>query len=551
MKKQTRRQFVRSTSLATAGIIVGCSMRNKFDLIIKNGLVFDGLGNPGLRTDVGLSGDRIVALGDLSTATSDRVIDGTGYVVSPGFIDIHTHTDIELLANPRGESKIRQGITTEIGGNCGGSPFPFSEKERQALQIEWQDEYGITVDWTDIGGFYRALGRKGHAFNYSSFTGHGDIRALVVGRHDVQPTPEQLAEMQRVLERSLEMGSLGLSTGLEYAPGSYAKTDELIALCKIVAKHNGVYATHMRNEDDTVIEAIEEALTICREAGVSTELSHYKACNKDNWHKVPQMLEMLETSAETMPVRADRYPYDAWGTDLTSFTPQWSRQGDTDERVTRLKDNEQAAKIMAYADSRAERIGGWDRILISGCESESNKQWEGRNVLECAAERQLKPAEFVRTLLIDDRLESGCVGFAMSEDNLKLVLQSPNVMIGSDGTAVAPYGVLHRGKPHPRYYGAFPRVLGKYVRETQTLTMADAIHKMTSMAAAKLNIADRGVLQAGKFADITLFNPDTVSDNATFADPHQYPTGIDYVIVNGKVVIDNGEHTDELAGVLI
>ncbi len=550
-RKITRRQFVTTTSLATAGIIAGCSMRNRFNLIIRNGLVLDGLGQPGIKADLGITGNKISVIGDLSAASADRIIDASGYVVSPGFIDIHTHTDVELLANPHGESKIRQGITTEIGGNCGFSPFPLTEEDRLDLHREWQKEYGVDVDWTDIGGFYEALGKKGFAFNYGSFTGHGDIRAAVVGRNDIAPTTEQLKEMRRLLEASMEMGSLGLTTGLEYAPGSYSKTDELIALCQVVAANDGVYATHMRNEDDTVIEAIEEALTICRETGVSTELSHLKACNRNNWHKVPQILEMLDQAAAEMPVQADRYPYDAWGTGLTSFTPQWSRQGEPEERLARLKDRKLGKKIMAYADERAERIGGWDRILISGCETEANKKWEGIDIKTCAAESGMKPAEFVRNLLIEDHLETNIVGFAMSEDNLKTVLNSPHVMVGSDGTAVAPYGVLHRGKPHPRYYGAFPRVLGKYARETKTLELPEAIRMMTSMPADKLGIKDRGRLEKGKFADVTIFNPDTVIDNATFADPHQYPTGIDYVIVNGKIVIDNGEHTDVMAGELV
>ncbi|MFH1851225.1 MAG: D-aminoacylase [Candidatus Neomarinimicrobiota bacterium] len=547
----TRRTFIKTGSLATAGIIVGCSMRNRFEIIIRNGSLLDGLGKPAVRADLGISAGKISSIGDLSAATADRVIDAAGYMVAPGFIDIHTHTDLEILANPRGESKIRQGITTEIAGNCGASPFPIAPEEQHERAAEWAEEYQVQTRWTDIGGFYDAIRVQGVAFNYGSLTGHGDLRAAVVGRHAVAPTDDQLRQMRLLLDRSLELGSLGLSTGLEYAPGSYAKTDELIALCKTVSTRGGIYATHMRNEDDTVIEAIEEALTICRETGVSTQLSHLKACNKNNWHKVPQILELLDRAAAELPVTADRYPYDAWGTDLTSFTPQWARQGDTDERIARLEDPQQAAEIMEYANGRAQRIGGWDRVLISGCETPANKIWEGMDILSCAARRRQTPAEFVRSLLIEDRLDVGCVGFAMSEDNLKLVLNSPHVLIGSDGTAVADYGILHRGKPHPRYYGAFPRVLGRYVREQQALTLPQAVQMMTSMPAKKLNLTGRGALIEKNFADITIFNPDTVIDNATFADPHQYPSGIDYVIVNGKVVIDQGRHTDVMAGVLL
>jgi len=550
-KSVTRRKFIVTTTLATAGVLIGSSVRNRFDIIIRNGSVLDGLGNPVIKTDLGIAGGKITAIGDLSAATADRIINAKDYVVAPGFIDIHTHTDVELIANPRAESKIRQGITTEIGGNCGFSPFPLTEEGRKDMAQEWGDDYKVDVNWTDIGGFYDAIRVKGTAFNYGSLTGHGDLRAAVVGKNDVPPTAEQQRNMEILLEKSMEMGSLGLSTGLEYAPGSYAKTDEIIDLCKIVASRGGLYATHMRNEDDTVIEAIEEALTICREAGVSTEISHLKACNQDNWHKVPQILEMLEQAAQNLPVKADRYPYDAWGTGLTSFIPQWARQGDTDDWIARLQDPAQSVKIMEYANDRARRIGGWDRLLISGCETKANKIWEGQDILTCSKERKMEPAEFVRNLLIEDRLDVGIVGFAMSEDNLKLVLKSPQVMIGSDGSASATYGILHRGKPHPRYYGAFPRVLGRYVREQNTLTLPEAVKMMTSMPAEKLKLKQRGTLVKGNFADITLFNPDMVIDNATFADPHQYPTGIDYVIVNGKVVIDQGQHTDIMAGVIL
>jgi len=550
-KSFTRRKFIVTTTLATAGVLIGSSVRNRFDIIIRNGSVFDGLGNPAVKTDLGIVGGKITAMGDLSAATADRIINAEKYVVAPGFIDIHTHTDVELIANPRAESKIRQGITTEIGGNCGYSPFPLTDSDRQELSAEWSEEYGVQVNWTDISGFFDAIRVKGTAFNYGSLTGHGDLRAAVVGKNDVPPTPEQLRDMEKLLERSMEMGSIGLSTGLEYAPGSYADTAEIIALCKIVTRRGGLYATHMRNEDDTVIEAIEEALTICREAGVSTEISHLKACNQNNWYKVPRILEMLEEAAQNLPVKADRYPYDAWGTGLTSFTPQWARQGDTDERIARLQDPQQSVKIMEYANDRARRIGGWNRLLISGCETEANKIWEGLDILTCSKEQKMEPAEFVRNLLIEDRLDVGIVGFAMSEDNLKLVLKSPHVMIGSDGSASATYGILHKGKPHPRYYGAFPRVLGHYVREQNTLTLPEAVKMMTSMPAEKLKLKQRGSLVKNNFADITIFNPDTVIDNATFADPHQYPTGIDYVIVNGKVVIDQGIHTDMMAGEII
>ncbi len=335
--------------------------------------------------------------------------------------------------------------------------------------------------------------------------------------------------MKNLIVSSMENGSLGLSTGLEYAPSSYASTEELIELNKVVAKYNGVYATHMRNEDDRVEEAIEEALKICREAGVSTEISHFKACNKSNWFKVDHMLEMIQNAADSgLPVLADRYPYIAYSTGLSVFLPLWSRQGDTEEILSRLQNKEMTDKIKEYAENRSQRIGGWDRIVIASCFSEENKKLEGTPIKEAAKKAGLSTFEFVKNLLIKEKNRVSIIGFAMNEDNLHKVLSSPLVMIGSDGSAVSPQGKLGEGKPHPRYYGTFPRVLGKYVREEKIFSLAEAIKKMTSMPAQKLNLKNRGLIQKGYFADIAVFDPTTIIDNATFINPHQYPNGVEY-----------------------
>ncbi|MDO9549306.1 MAG: D-aminoacylase [Candidatus Marinimicrobia bacterium] len=544
-----RRDFIKTATLASAGLWLGCHPRNRFDLIIRNGLLIDGLGNPAQRMDVGIRNSKIIALGDLSKTTADRVIDANGLIISPGFIDIHTHTDSELLANPRGESKIHQGVTTEVGGNCGSSPFPLSDDDSHELYGNLKDRYGISKRWQTADEFLAIIEKARPSLNYASFTGHGDLRAFVVGKNDVQPTTAQLDEMKRVLAETMETGSLGLSTGLEYAPGSYAKTDEIIELTKVVAHYNGVYATHIRNEDDTVEEAIEEALEICRKSGVSLQISHLKACNQSNWHKVDHMLEMIHTAHDQgLPVHADRYPYNAWGTGLSSFLPLWSRQGDTDDILIRLQNKDDLAKIKPYTESRGKRIGGWDRVVISNCRSEKHKIYEGKSILDCVEITGTEPFEFIRKLLIAEQNRVGVIGFTMGENNLKKVLASPLVMIGSDGSAVAPYGKLGEGKPHPRFYGTFPRVLGKYAREEKILDLVTAVRKMTSMPAEKLGLKQRGYLKENYFADIVIFNPKTVIDNACFTDPHLYPTGIEHVIVNGKVTIENGEHTDTFAG---
>jgi len=544
----SRRDFVIVSALGATGLVIGCHSGNNFDIIVRHGVIVDGLGGAPYRSDLGIRKDKIVAMGDLSAAQAKQIIDATGHMVTPGFIDIHTHTDVELLANPRGESKIRQGVTTEVSGNCGTSPFPLSEADRVDMDARWQKRFGVGADWTDLDGFYRRLEASKIGINYATFTGQGDLRGFCVGLNDVPATSDQMSHMERVLAESMEQGSLGLASGLEYTPSSFANTDELVALCKIVAKYGGVYATHMRNEDDTVEEAVAEAIEISRRAGVSTQISHLKACNKNNWHKVPAILEQISKAREILPVDADRYPYTAWGTGLTTFLPIWARQGDTDEVLERLRNPETAQKIKTYAESRAQRIGGWDRVLISSCGGDGNSRFQGKYVSECALESNASPVDFVQTLLLSARNSVEVVGFAMDEDNLKTVLAAPFTMIGSDGNAVAPYGVLGEDIPHPRYYGTFPRVLGRYAREQNVMPMAEAVKRMTSMPAVKLGFKDRGVLKVGHKADIVIFDPKTVIDQATYTKPHQYPVGIDYVLVNGKMVIKQGEHTGELPG---
>jgi N-acyl-D-amino-acid deacylase len=549
MKSFSRREFIKVSSMAGVGICAACYTARKFDIIIKNGTVFDGLGNPGKVTDIGIIGDKIFAIENLTGAKANKIINAKGLYVSPGFIDIHTHTDMELLVNPKGESKVRQGVTTEVSGNCGYSPFPLKEDDALELYDANKEKYGLEVKWNDVKGFLDELRNRSIGINYATFTGHGDIRTFVVGRNDVKPTPEQMEKMKEVLAKSMENGSLGLSTGLEYSPGSYADTEELIELCKVVKQYNGVYATHMRSEDAKVEEAIEEAIEIAKKSGVSLQISHFKACNKPNWHKVPNMLKLVHQAEEDgVDIMLDRYPYNAWGTGLSSFLPLWARQGNTDDILARLQDPELTEKISSYMNTRATLIGGWDHVMISSCSEKKNKKYEGKYISEAAEMNDLEATNFVFQLLIEERNNVGAIGFAMDEENLKKVLADPLTVIGSDGNATAPYGKLHRGNPHPRYYGTFARVLGKYCREEKIFDWQTAIKKMTSMSAQKLHLENRGIITKENFADITIFNPETVIDVATFTDPHNYAKGIEYVFVNGKLVIEKGEHTGELSG---
>ncbi|MFH1214136.1 MAG: D-aminoacylase [Candidatus Neomarinimicrobiota bacterium] len=544
-----RRDFIKISALAGTGLIIGCHPRNRLDIIIRNGNLLDGSGNPAMRCDLGIRGGKIVTLDDLSTATADRIIDASNLVVSPGFIDVHSHTDIELLVNPRAESKIRQGVTTEISGNCGDSPFPMNEADFEEYRQRQRDNYGLEVDWRNLPEFLAAIKNARSAINYATLVGHGNLRAYVVGKNDVQPTAEQLRRMQSLLAEMLEEGAVGLSTGLEYAPGSYAKTDELIELCRVVARHDNIYATHLRNEDDTVEEAVAEALQICRAAGVSTQISHLKACNRANWPKTDRLIEMISTARrQDLPVEADRYPYIAWSTGLGSFLPLWARQGETGEVLARLQDKKQFAEIAKYSQGRGARIGGWEQVVICECNNASNKVWEGQAISECSHLSGKEPVIFIRDLLVDEKMRVGVIGFAMDEDGLKKVLAAPFTAIGSDGNAVSPSGLLGKGKPHPRYYGTFPRVLGKYARDEKVFDLSTAIHKITAQPARKFGLKQRGEIRPGYFADIVIFDPATITDRATFIDPHQFPTGIEYVIVNGKISVEKGTQNATDAG---
>jgi N-acyl-D-amino-acid deacylase len=545
----TRRQFIKTSTLASAGLLMGCSVTNVFDILIKNGQIVDGLLTSPFTADIGIIKDKIAAIGQLGNASADTIIDAGNNIVAPGFIDIHTHTDLELLVDPMAQSKIHQGVTTEVGGNCGYATFPLSENDYKDLEEEYLEKYNYQINWHTIESFLEILENRKISLNYATLTGHGKLRSYAMGKNDEEPTSEQLETMKNELARTMEAGSFGLSTGLEYPPGSFAKTDELIELSKVVAKYGGLYSSHLRNEDDTVEEAIEEALKICRDAEIPLQISHLKACNKNNWHKVDHMLEMIgQASNDGLPVHADRYPYDAWSTVISILLPQWSRQGTTDEVLVRLEDPELIPKIRAYSNRRGDRIGGWNRLVISSCHTDENKIFEGKAISECMEMTGMAAFEFIRKLMIEERGRVNIIGFAMDEGNLQKVLSSPLVMIGSDGSAVSPTGKLSGGKPHPRYYGTFPRILGKYCREEKLFNIATAVQKMTSMPADKLGLQGRGKLINEYFADIAIFNPETVIDKATFSDPHQFPTGIETVLVNGKIVIENGEHNGLFPG---
>lgn len=559
-KAISRRDFLKTSSrlAAAAGVggcgilLKGCSSKKDFDLVLKQGRVYDGLGQEPFTADIGISGQAIKEIGRISSSRGISVIEAKGLSVCPGFIDTHDHSDIGLLVNPRAESHIRQGITTLVSGNCGSSPFPVPEEIFEEQRENLREQFAIELDWMDIKGFFSRLEEKRLACNYATFVGQGTIRGAALGFNDRPPKLEELEKMKALVTENIKQGAIGLSSGLEYSPGSYAQPDEIIELCRVAAQLGGMYATHMRDEGDFLLESLDESVDIARRTGIRLQISHFKIAYPRNWHKVDAALAKLEEARDQgIALFCDRYPYTAGSTGLSFNFPLWSRQGTTEEFLTRLKDPSLENRLRAHILEREEKIGAWDKVVITDVFTEKNKGLEGRSVQEGAQETGKDPFEFMRDLLIEEKNRVGMVIFMMKEENLKKILAHPLVGVGCDGSAMAPYGLLAQGKPHPRNYGTFPRVLGKYIREEKILPMEVVIKKMTSSAAEHFGFARRGAIRVDHQADIVIFDEDRVIDKATWKDPHQYPDGIMYVIVNGTVVIQESEHTGSLPGQIL
>jgi N-acyl-D-amino-acid deacylase len=552
-----RRAFLRSSlqtaaaiSAAGSGLILqGCSKGKDLDLVIAGGTVYDGSGAAPLRTDVGITGGAIREIGRIRRSRAAAVVEARGLAVSPGFIDVHDHTDIGLLVNPRAESAVRQGVTTLVSGQCGGTPFPLADQEFDEWKKDLAEEYGLELDWRDIRGFLGRLERAGAALNYATFVGFGTVRGAVMGQGDLTPSAEELEKMKALVAEAMAGGALGLSSGLEYTPDSFGSTEEIIELSRVAARTGGVYATHMRDEENGILEAVAEALRIARETPIRLQISHLKIGLAVNWPKLGALMDMLENArAAGVDFRCDRYPYIAGATGLSTLFPVWAREGGSKGFVARLKDPALDARIRAHIAEQEKGYGSWDKILITDVDSDKNRGLEGKNVLDAAAGAGKPPYEFMRDLLIEESDRVGMVCFYGSEDVLKRILSHPLVGVGADSSAVAPYGPLGKGKPHPRTYGTFPRALGKYVREEKLLPLEEMIRKITAMPAAHLGFVRRGMLKVGWAADVCVFDPDRIIDKATFKEPAVYPEGIEKVIVNGQVVVDGGEHTGRLPG---
>lgn len=517
-------------------------------MLIRNGMVYDGTGAPWTRADVGVVGGRVTAIGDLRGSLAIHTIDAAGLAVSPGFIDIHSHSDLTVLVNPKAESKIRQGVTTEVVGQCGSSPAPINDRSRPLAEMMAR-EYGIEITWDGIAGYARAITDNGTSINIVPIVGHSAVRAAAMGMDRREPTADELGTMMHLVRMAMVEGARGFSSGLIYPPSSYANTDELAALCGVVAMYDGLYMTHMRNESEGLLDSIEETLEIARRSGVRAQVSHHKAVGRPNWGLQKKSLQMLsDARSEGIDVAADQYPYIASSTGLSSVIPAWAHEGGPATMLKRIADPDTAARLRAeIQESQAKRGGEWSDLFISSISVPELKQWEGMNIAEIAAARGVDPITAVFDLLLGGKYV-GQVRFGMCEEDVCEIMAHPLVMTGSDGSCLAPYGPLSSGKPHPRNYGTFVRVLGKYVREEGVMDLAEALRKMTSLPASRMRLYDRGVLRPGLAADITVFDPATVGERATYTDPHQYAQGIYAVVVNGQITVRDGEHTGAMGG---
>jgi N-acyl-D-amino-acid deacylase len=523
-----------------------------FDVVIINGHIIDGTGSPWYSGDVGIRDGKIAAIGNLSSASRKRTIDAAGKVVAPGFIDMLGQSERTILVDPRLPSKIYQGITTEITGE-GGSIAPLNDSIIQSDRPGW-DYYKITPDWRTLRQYFARLEKQGIGINFATYVGATQVRRVVLGDADVQPTPAQLDQMKSLVEEAMKDGAVGVSTSLQYAPAPYAKTDELIALAAEAGKFGGIYATHMRDEGNSVLEAIDEAVRIGRDAHIPVEIWHIKVGGKANWGRMPQVVAKINAArAAGEDVTADTYAYTAWGNDFSAFIPPWAHDGGTPKLIERLKDPAARARIrkdmLTSTDWNNEwqEIPGPDAVMISDVENRDLISLQGKRLSEIAKSRKEDPIDTIMDLLIQDP-SIGVAVFAMSQPDVTLALQQPWVSIDNDSEGTAPEGLLGQAHPHPRAYGTFPRILAKYVREEKVLTLEDAIRKFSSLPAQRMRLTDRGVLKTGMWADVVIFDPATIHDRATFDNPNQLSEGMEYVLVNGRPVIEQGKMTGALPG---
>ncbi len=525
-----------------------------FDIVIRNGHIVDGTGSPWYSADIGVRDGRIAAIGDLSAAPSRRQIDARGMVVAPGFIDMLGQSEMTVLVNPHLPSKVFQGITTEITGE-GGSAAPLNDRI-VSDDKQFFEHYKITPDWRTFRQFFARLERQGLGINMASYVGATQVRRVVIGDDDRQPTAAELDRMKQLVRDAMKDGAVGLSTSLEYPPAPYASTEELIALATESAKFGGIYATHMRSEGDAIDEAIDEAIRIGREARIPVEIWHLKVAGKTNWGRMAEVVARIEAARRYgVDVTADTYAYTAWNNSFSAFIPPWAHDGGTDKLLERLKDPATRERIRTEMntpskewDNEWHEIPGPEAIMIGVVQNPELKPLQGKTVAEIAAMWKKDPIDTIFDILIADKASTYVIVSGMSEPDVALALEQPWVSINCDSQGTAPDGILGQEHPHPRAYGTFPRILRKYVREEHRLSLEEAVRKFTALPAGRMRLADRGVLKLGMWADIVVFDAETIRDQATYADPNQLSTGMQYVLVNGVPVIDGGKATTALPG---
>jgi dihydroorotase/N-acyl-D-amino-acid deacylase len=534
--------------------VLAASGQKSFDIVITNGHIIDGTGSPWYSGDIGIRDGKIAAIGNLSDSRRARTVDAKGKVVAPGFIDMLGQSELTILVDPRLPSKIFQGITTEITGE-GGSIAPLNDAIIKADKSTY-DHYQINPDWRTFRQYFDRLQKQGMGINLATFVGATQVRRMVLGDADVQPTPQQLEQMKELVRQAMRDGAVGVSTSLMYAPAPYAKTEELIALAAETSKFGGIYATHMRNESNSVLQSIDEAIRIGREAHVPVEIWHLKVAGKNNWGRMPEVVAKInQARAEGTDIEADTYAYTAWFNDFSAFVPAWAHDGGLDKMVERLKDpttRERIRKDMLTPsndwDNEWQEIPGPEAVQICVVHNPKLLPLQGKRLSEIAQLWNKDPMDALFDLLIQDDGFTAVAVFGMSEPDVLLALQQPWVAINNDSSGASTEGILGQEHPHPRAYGTFPHILRKYVREDKSLTLEDAIRKFSSLPAQRMRLTDRGVLKEGMWADVVVFDPATVRDLATFENPNQLSEGMDYVMVNGVPVIENGMMTGKLPG---
>ena len=545
-------RFALSLSLLLSAVAFAADA--PFDLVITNGHIIDGTGSPWYSGDIGIRDGHIAAIGNLSAAARQRTVDAKGRVIAPGFIDMLGQSEMTILVDARLPSKIYQGITTEVTGE-GGSAAPLNDAIIAEDRIGFE-HYQINPDWRTFRQYFSRLEKQGMGINLASFVGATQVRRMVLGEADVQPAPEQLEKMKALVRDAMRDGAVGVSTSLMYAPAPYAKTEELIALASEASPFGGIYATHMRNESDSALEAIDEAVRIGREAHIPVEIWHFKIAGKANFGKMPELIARVNKArSEGIDVEADTYAYTAWFNSMSAFVPAWAHDGGDAKLIERLKDPATRARIRKDMetpsktwDNEWDEISGPQDVIIGVVQNPALKNFQGKRLSEVAKIMNRDPMDALFDLLIEDKAFTGCAVFGMSEPDVALALQQPWVSVDNDASGASPEGILGDEHPHPRAYGTFPRILRKYVREEKKLMLEEAIRKFSALPAQRMRLTDRGVLKQGMWADVVVFDPETVRDLATYDEPNRLSEGMAYVLVNGIPVIEQGKMTGALPG---